>query len=158
MPYAELYHGRGARTRRTTLLDFVTSFRHEDEYPDYLFDGQVLHRNAVLAGDAPLPAIIANFSVTLKQLIIGPKASGSPPHFHNHALNALVYGAKKWYMWPPREAHFIFGHVGTWAKNRTGDYLECVQMPGDVVYVPQNWGHAVINEAPSIAVAFEFKM
>ena len=158
MPYAELYQGHGARTRKTTLLDFVTHIRHEQEYPDYLFDGQVLHRDPALATDAPPPSLIANFSITLRQLIIGPKSSGSPPHFHNHALNALVYGVKRWFMWPPKDAHFMFGHVGTWASNKTGGYLECVQMPGDAVYVPQNWGHAVLNEAPSIAVAYEFNV
>ena len=33
---------------------------------------------------------------------------------------------------------------------------ECVQRPGDVVYIPENWGHAVVNLADSIAVAYEF--
>ena len=32
----------------------------------------------------------------------------------------------------------------------------CVQRPGDVVYVPENWGHAVVNVEASIGVAFEF--
>ena len=32
----------------------------------------------------------------------------------------------------------------------------CVQRPGDVVYVPENWGHAVVNLEDSVAVAFEF--
>ena len=158
VPYAQLYHGRSAKTHQTTLANFVSLFEHEDQSPDYLFDGQVLHRNAALGRDAPPPSLITNLTIVLKQLIVGPKGSGSPPHFHNHALNALVYGVKRWFMWPPRDAHFIFGHVSTWIKNRTGDYLECIQMPGDVVYVPQNWGHAVINEAASIAVAYEFSV
>lgn len=158
VPYAQLYHGRSARTHRTTLADFVSLFTHKEEYPDYLFDGQVLQHNAALGHDAPVPNLIGNFTVTLKQLIIGPEHSGSPPHFHNHALNALVYGVKRWFLWPPQDAHFVFDHVGAWIKRKTGHYLECIQMPGDVIYVPQNWGHAVINEAPSIAVAFEFNV
>ena len=32
---------------------------------------------------------------------------------------------------------------------------ECVQRPGDVLFVPDNWGHAVLNLAPSVGFASE---
>ena len=35
--------------------------------------------------------------------------------------------------------------------------LRCVQRPGDVLFVPDFWGHAVLNEAPSVGVASEFE-
>jgi oxalate decarboxylase/phosphoglucose isomerase-like protein (cupin superfamily) len=31
-----------------------------------------------------------------------------------------------------------------------------MQLPGDVVYVPDEWGHAVVNVADTVAVAYEF--
>lgn len=40
------------------------------------------------------------------------------------------------------------------ALNGTPHYL-FLQGPGDVVYVPQHWGHAVLNLADSVAVAIE---
>ena len=32
---------------------------------------------------------------------------------------------------------------------------QCVQNSGDIMFIPENWGHAVINLQPSIAVAVE---
>ena len=31
----------------------------------------------------------------------------------------------------------------------------CTQRPGDLVLVPRNWAHTVVNLAPSVALAFE---
>ena len=33
-----------------------------------------------------------------------------------------------------------------------------MQYPGDVVYVPLHWGHAVLNAQDSIGLAVEFSM
>lgn len=171
VPYASLY-GK-AQTRRITLRDFILSFNDTSTYPDYIFDGQILHHNICLSQDAPPP--FPNMNVSLKQLTVGPRGSGSPPHFHRHVLNALVYGVKKWFLWPPSEALFDFRHVQDWYTDYSssravggegererervggGGVVECVQRPGDVVYVPENWGHAVINTMDSIAVAYEFE-
>lgn len=35
--------------------------------------------------------------------------------------------------------------------------LECMQESGDVVFVPEGWGHAVLNVAESIGFASEFE-
>ncbi len=36
------------------------------------------------------------------------------------------------------------------------DVLQCTQYGGDIAFVPHNWGHAVVNRLPSIAMAYEF--
>ena len=164
VPYADLYHGKEVQTARKTLRDFVQSFNNSSRHPHYIFDGQILHRHAELSQDAPLPPpSFLSLTVALKQLIIGPRGSGSPPHFHRHVLNALVYGVKQWYLWPPSLALFDFRHIQEWLSDYNGGgagssegVLECVQRPGEVVYVPENWGHAVVNVMDSIAVAYEF--
>jgi oxalate decarboxylase/phosphoglucose isomerase-like protein (cupin superfamily) len=33
--------------------------------------------------------------------------------------------------------------------------FECVQQPGDVLYVPDHWGHAVLNLQPAVGFAAE---
>ena len=33
--------------------------------------------------------------------------------------------------------------------------FECVQEPGDIVYVPEDYGHAVLNMEESLAIAGE---
>ena len=165
--YASLYYGAEAHTSQTTLRDFLRTFNETSPYPNYIFDGQILHRHPELSQDTPLPppSFSSALTVSLKQLIVGPRDSGSPPHFHRHVLNALVYGVKRWFLWPPSRAHFVFRHVQDWYADyssgeglpATGPAVECVQRPGDVLYVPENWGHAVLNLQDSIAVAYEFE-
>ena len=36
--------------------------------------------------------------------------------------------------------------------------MECMQRPGEVIYVPSSWGHAVLNTADSIGFSGEFKV
>ena len=151
-----------------TLRDSIFSFNDTSPYPDYIFDGQILHRNAQLSKDAPPPLPAMN--VSLKQFTVGPSGSGSSPHFHRHVLNALVYGVKRWFLWPPSQAVFEFRHVQDWYTDYSsgggaeggerwerggegGGVVECIQRPGDVVYVPENWGHAVVMDS----MAYEFE-
>ncbi len=42
------------------------------------------------------------------QWALGNAGSGAPVHFHNTAWNALLYGAKKWVMYPP--AHRVMSN------------------------------------------------
>ena len=35
---------------------------------------------------------------------------------------------------------------------------ECIQEPGDVLYVPEMWAHGVVNIAESVGVAMEFSL
>lgn len=35
--------------------------------------------------------------------------------------------------------------------------MECVQESGDIVFVPEGWGHAVLNLAESVGFASEFQ-
>lgn len=98
------------------------------------------------------------------QLSVGPAGSGSPPHYHMAAVNTLVYGLKRWWLMPPRDAvygalpvrewHAAGGPTALRAEGRT--VLECVQRPGDVIFVPDHWGHAVLNLETSIGFASEF--
>ena len=34
--------------------------------------------------------------------------------------------------------------------------MVCEQRAGDILYVPAGWGHAVVNEEPSVGAAIEF--
>ena len=35
--------------------------------------------------------------------------------------------------------------------------MSCIQTPGDLLFVPNNWGHAVLNLKSSVAIAWEGK-
>ena len=68
---------------------------------------------------------------------------------------------------PPRGGGWLGPHVTRRAKGRgergsgaavseVVPWLDAVQMPGDVLWVPSQWGHATISLAESVAVAVEY--
>ena len=94
------------------------------------------------------------------QLMIAPAKAGASPHFHNSALNLLVFGEKLWLLYPPSVAFYSTKHVHSWFRE---DYsqllsdgvapLKCLQQPGDVIWVPDMWGHGVIYTKDSVGIA-----
>jgi hypothetical protein len=119
--------------------------------PSYAFDAEVLFRNHELAEDAPVPALFEEYPIILKQFILGAKGAGAYPHFHNSAVNALVYGQKRWWLMPPDDAFFTLKHVGDWVENDLPALkaaaaegkrrlFECTQRSGEVLFVPEQWG------------------
>jgi hypothetical protein len=94
---------------------------------------------------------------------LGPAFSGAPNHYHGHALNVLVHGAKRWFLTPPPHAEYDLKSGWEWyaqdysrSKSKYKIY-ECMQYEAEVVYVPHSWGHVILNTRTSIGYAGEFK-
>ena len=74
------------------------------------------------------------------------------PRYH-----ALAYGATRWFLFPP-VSHYPEGGVHAFADRLdAGNWpfpkpLECVQRPGEVLYVPTGWHQAHVNLAESAAL------
>jgi hypothetical protein len=88
----------------------------------------------------------------------------------------LLFGQKRWILSAPSEATSLglgriglattttsrSEHVQNWlateypAHHKAGRFAECVQGPGDRLFIPLGWGHATENLAPTLAVAQEF--
>ena len=103
----------------------------------YVFDATALSRSHALKGEhvvytgfiiimalatCPPHEWFSGIGV-LQQLMLGPRNSGAPDHFHGnamapchvahrtrpgHAANHLLHGHKQWFLVPPREASFRF--------------------------------------------------
>ena len=114
---------------------------------------------------------------------MGPKRSGSAFHMDpnaTHAWNATIVGKKRWIFYPPgvtppgifpsRDGDSVMMpiSIGEWLLNYYHQHrrqqqqeqqqqqcpiLECTVEPGDVVFVPHGWWHAVINISDGIHVA-----
>jgi len=85
-------------------------------------------------------------------------------HFHNTAWNALVYGRKLWFVTPPHHKVMSNSQILQFAEEELEELVKsgvhvsrCVQRQGDVMIVPENWGHGVLNLQDSIAVATEVR-
>lgn len=99
------------------------------------------------------------------QFYLGARESGAQPHWHGAAWNWLVHGSKRWFLWPPSEAFYTQSHVtrhvghdlgaGPALSNVSGSPLICDQRAGEVLVVPELWGHATYNLAGAIGWASE---
>jgi histone arginine demethylase JMJD6 len=108
-------------------------------------------------------------------VVIGPPRSGSSVHVDplaTSAWNALISGRKRWCLFPPsptlKKPHLkpkgigLDGESVTWFKKmyprtRSSDWphhrpLDAVQNPGEIMYVPDGWWHAVLNLEHTVAV------
>ena len=97
----------------------------------------------------------------LRQVMLGSALSGAMPHFHGAAVNTLVFGLKLWVLRPPSDATFAKLHAAQWfcdgpyVEEDPSPHLRFLQEPGDIVFVPDSWGHSVLNLADSFAIAIE---
>jgi hypothetical protein len=83
-------------------------------------------------------------------------------HYHNTAWAALIYGAKKWTIYPPHiqimsnKQILEYRETDMLAFSERGvDPVTCVQMAGDVMIIPESWGHGVLNIQETVAIATE---
>jgi hypothetical protein len=160
----------GKRTHLTDgqldLLNCTFGAGSESLAPPYIFDGSVMGKEARLFARwlAAIPQAMRMSAHGMEQLIIGPPMSGAMPHFHGAATNLLVSGLKLWLLVPPGCGSFTQLHAAHWFHSvATSPSVSCagdrvyifLQEPGDIVFVPEHWGHAVLNLADSIAIAVE---
>eukprot|EP01006_Ploeotia_vitrea_P062972 TRINITY_DN84722_c0_g1_i1.p1 TRINITY_DN84722_c0_g1~~TRINITY_DN84722_c0_g1_i1.p1 ORF type:complete len:654 (-),score=300.52 TRINITY_DN84722_c0_g1_i1:25-1791(-) len=113
------------------------------------------------------PAHFNNFAWTEskrnKQALfyLGPANSGAYFHSHTTAWNALVYGKKRWFLFPPELYHGrSYGlSMPEWISQVRNELpvtaLECTQHAGEIVYVPSRWRHGVLNLQDSVGLAVE---
>ena len=103
------------------------------------------------------------FRITTLQFAVGEEGSGSPMHFHQDAVNLLLSGKKRWWLQPPSLAAMSRLHPLD-VQRCDGEALQCYdtacvleQEVGDVMYVPDMWGHAILNLEPhTVCAAAEF--
>lgn len=99
---------------------------------------------------------------TKVQFRVGPAFSGISPRFHQSFWDVLIFGRRKWFLYPPKYAFYSRDHIWNWwnqqyrNKPNVDTVWECVQYPGDLLLLPDMWGHAALNLKESIGVSMEF--
>lgn len=133
------------------------------EGPRYIFheveDGSPL--SSLISRDLDFPALLPSVlgspasTESILQFSLGQSGTGAPWHWHQDAFNVCVVGERIWYFRPPALALASNQSVEHGVPEASGSFY-AVQRPGDIVYVPELWGHCVINSILSVAVAVEF--
>ncbi|KAK9854449.1 hypothetical protein WJX84_003525 [Apatococcus fuscideae] len=158
-----------------------------DEMPLYLFDKHFADKAPSLAQDYQLPP---QFSDDLfaamgekdrpdhRWLIFGPARSGSSFHQDPNATsawNAVIYGSKKWILYPPHitppgvHASADGADVAAplslteWFMNfhkqaRKGPHpaIETTVRAGELLFVPRGWWHMAINLEETLAITHNY--
>lgn len=172
VPYAESF---GYNISLTTLKDFLDKMnlinKEQGEVknaldaqpPNYIFE--TVPQDSPILEHFETPRVlnpsVTHISTAKMQFYVGPALSGAPAHFHRSSWNVLIYGQKRWFVFPPEDAFYSKQHVWDWWRESyrlvpKPKAWECVQNPGDMVFIPDMWGHAVLNLQESTGVASEF--
>ena len=123
----------------------------------------------------PMPSLLARpnspFQPQPAQFYLGPAGAGAPMHYHGDAFNVLAHGRKRWWLFPPDAANFSTVPASQWVREAVPDLcgrcerrelelrhcpLTLTQEAGDLLFVPRDWGHAVLNLQPAVGYAVEF--
>ncbi|KAF6026792.1 JMJD8 [Bugula neritina] len=94
-------------------------------------------------------------------LAVTGAGTGVPFHWHGPGFGEVVYGRKRWFLFPPEKTPHFNPDKTTlhWLYN---DYfhippsdkpLECTLKPGQVIYFPDRWWHATLNLDTSVFIS-----
>jgi hypothetical protein len=79
-------------------------------------------------------------------LTIASEGFGIGMHKHNAAMFMLLVGQKKWYMTNSSDLDGIVSESETHPRfYRELSSHKCIQQPGEVLYVPNDWYHEIFN-------------
>ena len=147
-----------------------------DKDPYYLTNCQ-FHLHTEMESDYEVPSYFSNClqimqdklppEFQLSWMYIGAKNTFSGLHldiFNTSAWNAVISGKKIWLFYPPNQVRYLYnGTVNPFEPDlikyplfANAKPLVCVQNPGDVVYTPSSWWHAVYNEEAGISITENF--
>ena len=111
-----------------------------------------------------VPELFADAQPRTMNLLVGPARTGLPFHYHQRTWQALSFGRKAWFLVPPGRMSddlarvvgpriwpgdgFVAATRGVPPGQRP---LRCVQYPGEIIWLPENWWHATLNLDASVA-------
>eukprot|EP00750_Incisomonas_marina_P007683 INCI15027.3.p1 GENE.INCI15027.3~~INCI15027.3.p1 ORF type:complete len:1058 (-),score=159.19 INCI15027.3:919-4092(-) len=175
IPYRSTFSSmlEGAVVEKSITMDayiesFGTSEHVQDGVPLYMFSAKFTEQHPELNTESLEVQNFMNLIPGVQELhggqfFVGPEGTGAPIHFHSSAVNALYYGRKRWVLIPPMQSFYSVKPAATYFRDdveegrKTYDMYEFVQEAGDLVYVPDYYGHGTVNLQASIGIAFEFE-
>ena len=114
---------------------------------------------------AAFTAAPADLSLSVGSNTLG--ANGLHWHSHQEALLQLMHGTKYWALMPafrtPPGGIGVTSH-NEWHATRYAAFQKaggeahvqrCIQEPGDIVYAPEHWEHAIVNLGETIALGLQ---
>tara|TARA_Y100000034_G_C6856961_1_gene389583 strand:- start:55 stop:1503 length:1449 start_codon:yes stop_codon:yes gene_type:complete len=152
-----------------TYKKFFEYYKKEGYY-NFTKHGITGHDAPPFMNDIKIPKEIQDLELDRSIFFSGNKGTGALPHIHDVAINLLVSGKKRWVLFNTatieggklqedyytRYDYKSFIDSNDWFnkeydttlmeyKERGGEVYEFIQEAGDVVFIPNNWSHTVLN-------------
>ena len=143
--------GQYIRDLRNTSVDRISA-------DHYLFDRRGFFKQAAVLLETYQPHPLFHWHTTDAQYgtsdgmtyALGPTGSGINFHYHKDGWNEVLFGRKRWFLYPPTVGappggYNQFEPALKWYEETYGTLeedelpFECVQYPGEVFYVPEDW-------------------
>lgn len=108
----------------------------------------------------PPPYSLPNLTGAYSYGVAGA-GTGVPFHFHGPGFAEVIYGRKRWFMYPPHQIPRFHPNYTTlqwlvdeYPRLSTFDMpLECTVGPGEVIYFPDHWWHGTLNIDTSVFIS-----
>uniref|UniRef100_A0A452DLQ4 JmjC domain-containing protein 8 n=2 Tax=Capra hircus TaxID=9925 RepID=A0A452DLQ4_CAPHI len=92
---------------------------------------------------------------------IAGAGSGVPFHWHGPGFSEVIYGRKRWFLYPPEKTPKFHPNKTTlaWLQDTypaltpSARPLECTIQAGEVLYFPDRWWHATLNLDTSVFIS-----
>eukprot|EP01119_Soliformovum_irregulare_P016416 TRINITY_DN4742_c0_g1_i1.p1 TRINITY_DN4742_c0_g1~~TRINITY_DN4742_c0_g1_i1.p1 ORF type:complete len:273 (+),score=57.36 TRINITY_DN4742_c0_g1_i1:3-821(+) len=92
---------------------------------------------------------------------LGGSGSGVPFHTHGAVFAEVMYGQKRWFLYPPNQTPLFNPNELTlkWLNevypqlNATHRPLECTLGVNEIIYFPSHWWHATLNIGQSVFIS-----
>ncbi|XP_059548544.1 jmjC domain-containing protein 8 isoform X1 [Myotis daubentonii] len=92
---------------------------------------------------------------------IAGTGSGVPFHWHGPGFSEVIYGRKRWFLYPPEKTPEFHPNKTTlaWLQDTypaltpSARPLECTIQAGEVLYFPDRWWHATLNLDTSVFIS-----
>ncbi|XP_046558342.1 LOW QUALITY PROTEIN: F-box protein At5g06550-like [Haliotis rubra] len=135
--------------------------------PPYVFD-RSFYNDTDLSDTLNLPSFLS-VDNNLEDSLFFLGSTGTGISFHNHAdaWNAVIFGCKRWFLYnidqnPPGGVSPGYGQLD-WYHNlypnltKKEKPTECIQEPGEILYLPEGVYHGTINIGDTIAIGIQKK-
>jgi hypothetical protein len=163
------------KKQRTAVRTFYDKMDEFDKTGQYLWSGTLLKRypskperirdNTTMESDwRRIPFLHhpeLGFEDLQTQIVVGGNGTGLGFHFHKDGFNEVVMGNKRWWFYPKEQYVPYYNrykrHVDWVAQvlpqlDEKEKPLYCLQPPGTIMYVPELWNHATINDGRTLCV------
>lgn len=163
--------------KQMKVREYFSYMRNSTDNDPYYLSNCQFHLKTDMTADYTVPDYFSSclqlmedklpLQFRLSWMFIGTANTYSALHldiFNTSAWNAVITGRKLWLFYPSEQARYLYnGNVNPFSPDlekypefSKAKPLVCVQHPGEVVFTPSGWWHAVLNEEGGISITENF--